>query len=138
MSQPNRLLVFGLYEESLWRRGLSVCKRVNKDVKKRRERGLLYVRCSVVGVVFPENRERSDDRSRTLGVAIFNHNITCKAISQASTLKNRRKTNELTEYFGWIQPLEPTRTSDQLIASEASVWILQSQHAVHSIAHALL
>ena len=38
------------------------------------EHGLLDIGGSVLGVVFSEDRERREDRSRAFGVVVFNHN----------------------------------------------------------------
>ena len=92
----------------------------------------LDVISTVLGVVFPEDRQRCDDGRRALGVVELGHDVPCVAKRQSEHVGP--SLNQLTKDLGRIQVLHDMRRPDELVAGEAAVGVLQTEQDVYSIA----
>jgi len=90
---------------------------------------------SVLGVVFPEDRECCGDWSRGLWAVVLDHNSTCnifRCVRSETPLSSR------TENPRRVKQLKPLWPTDQFVTRESPIGILYTQHDVHGVIHALL
>ena len=88
---------------------------------------------SVRRVVFTEDGQGSDDGSRTLRIVELGHDVPCCA-PLSDPARSLDWIARLTEDLGRVDQLQQLSSSNELVARETAVRILQAQQDIHRIA----